>query len=103
VERRRIELEITELTIDEAKEQYLARLEKQVTLDDILEVLSNEPHFFALEERGRTRYNLLGPNNAGRFLLTAVARLEGTRWRVVTAHWMDARRGKRDYDGGLGQ
>lgn len=100
VERRRIELEIAELQVDERKERYL-QAQKRVEYLDILEGLFNAPRFFRLTSGGRTRFNMLGPNRGGRYLLTAIANVEDTRWRVVTAHWLDERRGKRDYEGTL--
>lgn len=100
MERRRVDLEIAELRIDSRKEEYPGQLGKQVSFDDILEVLGNEPRCYVLSAGGRIRYNILGPNNAGRYLLTAIGHVEATVWRVITAHWMEERRARRDYDGG---
>jgi hypothetical protein len=96
MERRRIALDISEIDIDDAKEAYINS--KGVEADDFWEVLANDPHFFLVTDASRERYNLLGPNKAGRFLLVPIAPVVGSRWRLISAYWLDRRRGQRLYD-----
>jgi uncharacterized DUF497 family protein len=98
VERRRAraEIEIASLLIDEAKEAYIGT--KGVQFADILEVLAGAPRFFVSFDRRGERYAMLGPNQAGRYLLTAIANVDEGVWRVVSAYWLRANRGRRLYE-----
>jgi hypothetical protein len=40
---------------------------------------------------------MLGQNLQGRYLLAALAHIEGDAWRVVTAYWLRESRGRRLY------
>jgi hypothetical protein len=95
VERAPLEIDISEMMIDEAKSAYIAT--KGVNFADVLEVLALRPRFFvSVTERG-TRYAMLGPNRTGRFLLVAIGHVEAGVWRVITAYWLRAARGRRLY------
>jgi uncharacterized DUF497 family protein len=98
VERARIDIDIAELIIDEAKSAYIAT--KGVDFDDVLEVLRGSPRFFVSHAGHGPRYAMLGPNRAERFLLVAIAHVDARVWRVVTAYWLRQSRGRRLYEEG---
>ena len=99
MELRLIDLEVTTITIDEAKERYI--LTKGVRFADVLEVMNNNPRFIlSYNHGGNERYAMIGLNTSGRYLLTAIARVVDDEWRVVSAYWLRSRRGQRLYEGG---
>ena len=69
-----------------------------VTVEDVLEVFKNAPRFFAGNRRDRASHMMIGPNLQGRYLQVAVDRtFEANVWYVVTANWLQRRRGERLY------
>jgi hypothetical protein len=102
MERRRVEIVVTDLAIAADKAAYIA-VEKKVSENDVREVLALRPRFFVREGTGGPEYSVLGPNLAGRYLTIAIAPLEEEGdWRLLTAYWLDERRGRRLYEGGMG-
>jgi hypothetical protein len=96
----RADLNVTEFVFDEESLIHIAR--HDVYEADIREVLENSPQFFInppSSERTATHL-MLGPNQAGRFLLAAIIQVEGTIWRPITAHWFHARLARRFYTEG---
>jgi hypothetical protein len=96
MERRRIDIEVTEIIIEEAKEAYIEDV-KGVSYSDVLDVFENKPRFFVSYGARGERFEMLGPNASGRFLLTGMAEVDGGTWRVVTAYWLRSSRGRRLY------
>jgi hypothetical protein len=98
MERRRIDLVVTYMQIEEAKAAYI-EIEKHVTPGDVNEVLRLRPHFFIRRGDRGDEYSALGPNVAGRYLTIAMAPLgpQGD-WRLISAYWLDERRGQRLYE-----
>ena len=90
------DLEVLTVAADDRKRAYLAA--KGVDFADVVEVFQHRPRFYrSTNERGE-RFAILGPNLAGRFLLTAVAETEiPGEWRVITAYWLAERRARRYY------
>jgi hypothetical protein len=99
VERQRVEIEVTELTVDDAKAAYIER-QHNVTAADVSQVMEGVPHFFLRRGRRGDEYSVLGLNRAGRYLVIAIAQVHGGEWRLVTAYWLNERRGRRLYDEG---
>jgi uncharacterized protein len=75
---------------------HIARHE--VTPDDVVEVLVNQPHYYDAKP-DKESLVVLGPNRAGRYLLVVVveAVVLPDAWYVVTAHWLNRRRAERLY------
>jgi hypothetical protein len=49
--------------------------------------------------QNRASHMMIGPNLRGRYLQLALDRtFEANVWYVVTAHWLERRRGKRLYE-----
>jgi hypothetical protein len=102
MERRRVDLVVVYLEIDDGKAAYIAR-EKHVTTDDVHEVLGLKPHFFVRRGERGDEYSALGPNAGGRYLTIAMAPLgPHGDWRLISAYWLDGRRGRRLYEIPLG-
>ena len=98
MQRRRVDLDVSGLAIDPAKEEYI-RTAKGVVYDDILEVHENAPRYFQSHDRnGRERFAMIGSNRAGRYLLTAIEQVAGNEWRVISAYWLRTARGRRLYE-----
>lgn len=69
-----------------------------VTVDDVVEVYKNAPRFFASSRHDRASHMMIGPNIRGRYLQVAMDRtFEPSVWYVVTANWLERRRGERLY------
>jgi hypothetical protein len=70
-----------------------------MAIDDVLEVYANAPRFFEGNRRARASHMMIGPNLRGRYLQVALDRtFEAKVWYVVTAHWLERRRGQRLYE-----
>ncbi|HEX5368986.1 MAG TPA: hypothetical protein VFY10_06175 [Dehalococcoidia bacterium] len=96
-QRDRAEIVVEDILIDERKAAYIRK--KGVQTHDVLEVLEHIPHFFEETIDSNHRYSMLGPNRAGKFLLVAIARVEGNEWRLITAYWLTRRgRARRLYE-----
>jgi hypothetical protein len=97
--RRRIDLVVMDLAIDEGKAAYI-ETEKKVTPADVQEVLGLSPRFFVRQSERGPAYAGLGPNLAGRYITFAIEPLdiEGN-WRLVTAYWLREIRARRLYEG----
>jgi hypothetical protein len=100
MERRRVDLLVTDLAIDDNKASYI-EVEKKVTPADVREVLGFRPRFFVRQSERGFVYAGLGPNVAGRYLTFAIEPLEGEgNWRLITAYWLRESRGRRLYKEG---
>jgi hypothetical protein len=66
--------------------------------EDVEEVAANVPRFFAPRDPGRDGFVMVGPNLTGRYLLVAIIETPEGDWYPVTAHWLDRRRGERNYN-----
>lgn len=97
MDRREVEIEVASIVIDERKAAYIAT--KGVKTTDVTEVFENQPRFFEEVKDDRSRYSMLGPNGSGRFLLVAIAHVEDAEWRLISAYWLRANRGRRLYEG----
>jgi hypothetical protein len=101
MERRRADLVVTDLAISQDKAAYVLS-EKRVSEDDMREVLALSQRFFVRQGEAGPEYSALGPSLSGRYLTIAIAPLEEEGyWRLITAYWLDERRGRRLYEGGV--
>jgi hypothetical protein len=80
------DIDVWYVSIDEAKAAYIAT--KGVYPEDVQEVHDLAPRYF-LKNAGRGLYNMIGPNEHGRFLVVSLMHLEGQTWRLITAYWND--------------
>jgi hypothetical protein len=88
----RADLTVTEILITDVKDAYIGS--KGVRATDVFEVHGHEPLYFV---RG-SRTNMVGPNRQGRFLVVALAHVDKTVWRLITAYWNDDGRARRIYE-----
>ena len=65
--------------------------------NEVFAVFHNRPRYFIKVTDEGTRFSMLGPNDRGRYLLVVIAQVEGDLWRVITAYWLQQRRGERLY------
>jgi hypothetical protein len=101
MERRRVELVVTYLEINDEKAAYI-QAEKNVTPEDVREVIGLSPRYFVRQTQSGDEYAALGPNQAGRYLTVAISPMEGEGdWRLITAYWLRESRGRRLYGGGV--
>ena len=100
MERRRIQIDVAYLEIDDAKSAYI-RTEKGVAPDDVREVVGLSPRYFVRQGADGPEYSILGPNQAGRYLVIAIATMGVPGdWRLITAYWTRESRGRRLYEEG---
>jgi hypothetical protein len=86
--RHRVELNVEQVTIEEAKATYI-ETEKKTTFREVLEVLGGEPRFFTETKDGRERFAMLGRDDRGRWTVVGLEQVgETTTWRVTTAYHM---------------
>ena len=99
MERRRVDLVVTDLAIDEEKAAYI-QTEKKGHTCRRARVLGLRPRFFVRYSDRGPAYAGLGPNRAGRYLTFALEPLglEGN-WRLATAYWLRQSRAPRLYEG----
>ena len=96
VERMPADLEVASIAIDEAKAGYIQT--KGVAVEDVGEVLGNLPKFFVTVVDDQRRTCMIGPNRSGRFLLVPIRQVEGADYRLISAYWLNERRGQRIYE-----
>jgi hypothetical protein len=96
VERTPADLDVATIAIDEAKVAYIEA--KGVTPEDVTEVLKNRPKFFVTVSERRQRPAMIGPNERGRFLLVPIQHVRGSDYRLVSAFWLNRKRGERIYE-----
>jgi len=90
----RVDLTVEIIEIDPRKAEYIRS--KGVEPEDVAEVLLNAPAYFLFSDQWGI-YDMIGPNNAGRFLIAGIQHVAGSNWRLVTAYWNDDGRAERQY------
>ncbi len=76
-------VDVTELVFDALNERKLA--DHGITIMDVLEVMDNQPRFFANRRSRRASHVMVGPTSSGRVLVVPIEDWGRGIWRPVTA------------------